>query len=340
MGDDAKLLACLIVILHGYFCSELLEGDAQKRLLISIWNRRPGGGGGGGAGTPEGRDGERRSGSGSSNDHGAVSDFLGCTSFGIKHLENKYKVSTHRIKNVYKEQPPCTQFLVYLRFPPMTSSVLLVGMDQLDTARANHPFILKTLGFVFQIIEGWYFLLAEDIGRNKHLKVNPSSRGTSDCSSPPEDVQPESSVNRAPHIYTSTPRHLHKPHKNLELRLDNLDSQCEMHHTGHESVSRTLCTDMLTRSMRSDGTLHSSHLNGPDSQLHNHDHRLVQFSAHQCHTTHEPNKKLSKVRPQKADSIPVDVQLSSIDSSLKMQFSLLRFSWWCEEARTEASASR
>ena len=58
-----------------------------------------------------------------------------------------------------------------------------------------------------QNIDGWYFLLSEELGRSKHLKVSPSDSKISDQ----KDKQPtnkiKSNVTTAkPCLYTSTPR--------------------------------------------------------------------------------------------------------------------------------------
>lgn len=70
-------------------------------------------------------------------------------------------------------------------------------------------FISKNSISFLQIIEGWYFLLSEEIGRNKHLKVS-SSTDVTTCNDEGQSL----GQCKIPHatkktrIYTSTPRHL------------------------------------------------------------------------------------------------------------------------------------
>lgn len=61
------IFVCVYFTISNFpFCSELLEEDHNKRLLISVWHR---------------------------DQTSSLSEFLGCMSFGVRHLLNPKKVS-------------------------------------------------------------------------------------------------------------------------------------------------------------------------------------------------------------------------------------------------------
>ena len=58
-----------------------------------------------------------------------------------------------------------------------------------------------------QNIDGWYFLLSEELGRSKHLKVSPSDSKISDQKDKQPKKRTKTNVATAkPCLYTSTPR--------------------------------------------------------------------------------------------------------------------------------------
>lgn len=77
---------CIYCTFSVFSCSEILEEDFRKRLLISVWNKRDDG----------------------------TSDFLGCTSFGIRHLENKHKVQRSFLSLLLGHSPPLSSFFSFV----------------------------------------------------------------------------------------------------------------------------------------------------------------------------------------------------------------------------------
>ena len=92
----------------------------------------------------------------------------------------------------------------------------------------------------FQNIDGWYFLLSEDLGRNKHLRV---SSADAQISVPPQSKHMKKTNHTAKKacMYTSTPRT--KPTR------DALDTR---HKTADDSVASLLSLNMLQASYNND----------------------------------------------------------------------------------------
>ena len=66
---------------------------------------------------------------------------------------------------------------------------------------------MKVNELCLQNIDGWYFLLSEELGRSKHLKVSPSDSKISNQKDKQPKKKTKSNVPTAkPSLYTSTPR--------------------------------------------------------------------------------------------------------------------------------------
>ncbi|XP_071430483.1 regulator of G-protein signaling 3 isoform X3 [Pithys albifrons albifrons] len=125
-------------VFHEHFVFPVREEDEQKRLLVTVWNR------------------ERNS---------RQSKLIGCMSFGVKSLLTLDKEISGWYYLLGEDLGRTKHLKVAMR--RLKQSTELVLGSQSAAQEGQDAVSLKQL----KEISGWYYLLGEDLGRTKHLKV-------------------------------------------------------------------------------------------------------------------------------------------------------------------------